>query len=339
MSFKKPIIFLAVILVSFLIVDLFIKKDSVEVEKLIPMSIAMDYTPNTNHTGIYVALQKGWYKEEGINLSMLPYSANVSPELLVTTDKADVGIGSTESVVSSAVSGYPVVSIATIIKHNTSSLVARADSGIKRPKDLSGKIYGGYGAPYEDAVVGAIIAKDGGKKNFKNVTLDLEQLQALLTKRIDFAWIFDGWTGLEAKRGGLELVSFPINSNGIADYYTPVFIASPNEIKNKNILLKKFMNATKKGYEYAILNPDESAKILIALAPKGTFPDEDFVFESQKYLSAHYSDKNEKWGIQDAKSWHDYPKFMLDSLAMKDINGNIVKQLDFNSLYTNQFIE
>src|SRR5205807_6436559 len=107
---------------------------------------------------------------EGIDLHLLPYSASVSPDVLVATGKADVGISATEGIVADAAVGQPVVSIAAIIQHNTSALVSLASSRLSRPRDFDGKTYGGFGAPYESAVVGKIIQKDGGKGQFTNVT-------------------------------------------------------------------------------------------------------------------------------------------------------------------------
>src|SRR5579884_1155898 len=142
--------------------------------KLTTMTLALDWTPNTNHTGIYVALAKGWYRQQGINLQILPYSQNVSPETLVSNGKADIAISSTESEVTYTALGQPMVSIAAIIQHNTSELVTLADSGMTRPRDLDNKTYGGFGAPYESAVVGEIIRHDGGQGKFKNVTLTVD---------------------------------------------------------------------------------------------------------------------------------------------------------------------
>lgn len=302
------------------------------------MSLALDWTPNTNHTGIYVALQKGWYKEQGIDLKILPYSSSVSPDVLVSSGKADVGISSTESIVADAAGGQPVVSIAAIVQHNTSSLVARADSGITRPRDLDGKTYGGFGSPYEAAVVSEIIKRDGGKGDFKNVTLDVGAMEALKAKRIDFVWIFDGWEGIQAEREGIKLNYFPIIKNGIADYYTPNIVTSPALIKQQPELLKKFMAATAQGYEFARTNPKESAQILIQGTPEGTFPDKGLVDASQDYLSPRYADSGRKWGLQDAAAWQGYPQFILDSGAMTDASGKKVTSLDFNALYTNQFL-
>ncbi|GCE22514.1 hypothetical protein KDK_63140 [Dictyobacter kobayashii] len=190
-------------------------------QPLTTMKLALDWTPNTNHTGVYVAMSKKWYQEEGINLQIVPYSSNVTPDVLVSNGKADVGVSSTEEVVSDAAVGQPAVSIAAIVQHNTSSLAVLTSSGIKHPRDLDGKTYGAFGYPYESAVVSQIIKQDGGKGNIKSVTLDIDPLQALQSHRVDFVWIFDGAEGIQAKHQGMPLTTFPIIKYGIADYYTP----------------------------------------------------------------------------------------------------------------------
>ncbi len=301
-----------------------------------PLSIVFDWTPNTNHTGIYVALAEGWYKEEGIDLTILPYSEAVSPDIVVASGKADLGISSTESIVADQAAGAPVVSVAAIIAHNTSSLAVRKDSGITRASQLEGKIYGGYGAPFEEPVINTIIKTDGGKGEFKNVTLGVDALEALKSKRIDFSWIFDAWQGVQAKREGLALTTFPITDNGIPDYSTPDIITSPSTLQGKKELLKKFMRATARGYEYARTHPKESAQMLIDTAPAGSFPDTGLVFDSQEYLSPRYADQGKPWGVQTKESWHDYPAFMLKKKSVFDAAGKPVTSLDFDGLYTNE---
>ena len=310
-------------------------------KQLTSMNLALDWTPNTNHTGIYVALAQGWYRAEGIDLHLLPYSANVSPDVLVSSGKADVGISSTEGIVADAAVGQPVVSIAAIIQHNTSALVTLASSGLNRPRDLDGKIYGGFGAPYESAVVGEIIQKDGGKGQFKNVTLSVDAMQALESHRIDFVWVFEGWEIIQANRAGVKLNVFPITNYGVADYYTPNLITSPNEIKQKPALLHKFMAATACGYEYARTHGHESAQMLINEANRtapGTFPDTGLVFASQAFLSPRYADPGRKWGWQDRAPWHSYPQFILNSGGVDDASGKPIHSLNFDVLYTDQFL-
>src|SRR2546421_2168073 len=310
-------------------------------QKMTTMKLALDWTPNTNHTGVYVALKKGWYRDEGINLQLLPYSANVSSDVLVSSGKADVGISSTEGIVADAAVGQPAVSIAAIIQHNTSALVTLASSVLNRPRDLDGKIYGGFGAPYESAVVGEIIQKDGGKGQFKNVTLSVDAMQALESHRIDFVWVFEGWEVIQANRAGVKLNVFPITNYGVADYYTPNLITSPNEIKQKPALLHKFMAATDCGYEYARTHAHESAQMLINEANRtapGTFPDTGLVFASQAFLSPRYADSGRKWGWQDRAPWHGYSQFILNSGGVDDASGKPIHSLNFDVMYTNQFL-
>jgi len=306
--------------------------------KLVPLTLVLDWTPNTNHTGIYVALAKNWYAEEGIDLKIIPYSGTVATDVVVNAGTVDLGISSTEAITADAAAGAPVVSIAAIIAHNTSSLAVVKDSGITRPAQLEGKIYGGYGAPFEEPVVGTMIRTDGGTGAFKNVTLNVDPLEALRSKRIDFSWIFDAWQGIEAKRSGLALTTFPVNEYGIPDYSTPNIITSSDTLEKKKDALKKFMAVTARGYEYARAHPQEAAQMLIDQAPPGTFPDTGLVFESQAYLSPRYADVGKPWGVQTAASWRDYPAFMIANKAVLDADGKPVASLDFDKLYTNELL-
>ncbi len=339
LSIGIPVVLIILVVGSFLIYQRSTAMQTVHgPQKLTTMTLALDWTPNTNHTGIYVALAKGWYRDEGIDLKLLPYSSNVSPDVLVSSGKADVGISATEGVVSDAAVGQPVVSIAAIIQHNTSALVTLASSGLTRPRMLDGKTYGAFGAPYENAVVGEIIKQDGGKGVFKSVTLTVDAMQALESHRIDFVWVFEGWEVIQAQRMGVKLNVFPITNYGVADYYTPTIITSPKEMKQKPDLLHRFMLATEQGYDYARTHAQESAQILLQEAPKGTFPDPGLVMDSQQFLSPRYADPGRKWGMQDATAWHAYPQFILSSGGIDDASGKPIHSLNFDALYTNKFL-
>lgn len=305
---------------------------------LTPMSLALDWTPNTNHTGIYVALEKGWYRDQGINLKILPYAESTTPDTLVSTGKADIGVSSTESIVADAAVGQPVVSIAAIIQHNTSALVTLASSHLTRPGMLDGKVYGGFGAPYEGPVMSEVIKHDGGKGVIKNVTLSVDAMQALESHRIDFVWVYEGVEVIQAQRQGVKLNIFPITSYGIPDYYTPNLISSPAEIKQKPDLLRRFMVATQQGYEYAQTHAQDAAQALVKGTPVDTFPDQGLVLASQQFISPRYADAGRRWGWQDVAAWHTYPEFILAAGGVQDSAGKPVKSLNLDALYTNQFL-
>ena len=332
----RTVLFLLLALAAFLWISSYALKTEKPSGRT-PLTLALDWTPNTNHTGIYVALHNNWYEEEGIELTILPYGS-VLTDILVSSEKADLGISSTEAIVADWAAGAPVVSVAAIIAHNTSSLAVRKDSGISRPSQLEGKIYGGYGAPYEEPVISTIIKSDGGTGVFKNVTIDVDALEALRSKRIDFTWIFDAWQGVQARREGFELLTFPIKDYGIPDYSTPNIITSPKTLSEKKEALKKFMKATARGYEYARVHPKEAAQMLIDATPQDTFPDPQLVFESQEYLSPRYADLGRAWGVQSRESWHAYPEFMLKNKAIFDASGKPVETIEYEALYTNELL-
>ncbi len=303
------------------------------------LSLAMDWTPNTNHTGIYVAKNKGWYKDEDVDLRILPYSSSVSPDTLVGTSKADLGISFTESIVASSVTDVPVTSIAAILPTNTSSIAVREDSGIENLKDLNGKTYGGYGAPYDEPVIRQIIKNSGGEGKFKTVVVDTELTDALESKRVDFVWIYDGWQKIQAERKGFEIKTFPIIENGIPDYYTPNIISSPKTIDSKTDLLKRFMVATRRGYEFAAENPEEAAQILVQEAGSEALPDAEQVRESQIYLASIYKKEKTEWGLQSESMWQKYPEFMVRNKAVINLKGEPVTEINSGLLYTNKILK
>ena len=304
------------------------------------LTLALDWVPNTNHTGIFVAQQKGFYKEVGIDLEVLPYTDGALPEVLVGEGKADLGISGAEGVATYRAAGQPVVSLAAIIQHNTSGFAYLKDSSIKRPRDLAGKRYAGFGAAYEEPVISAVIKADGGTNTkVQNITTNIGGYQAVAAKQADFVWIFAGWDGIQAKRDKVDLGLFYLKDSGIPDYYTPVIISSDNNVKNKVAVLKAFMTATAKGYNYAITNPKEAADALIAGNLKGTFTDLDLVYESQTFLSAKYKDDAPKWGVQTLKAWTDYPKFLYDNRVLQDADGKpLTKEPDYTQLFTNDLL-
>ncbi len=303
------------------------------------VSLALDWTPNTNHTGIFVALAKGWYKEEGIDLKILPYSEAASPESLILSGKADLGIGSAEGVVGAAAAGQPIVSVAAIISKDTSAIVTRKDSGITSPKMLDGKKYAGYGAAFEGPVISKVIKSDGGKGEFQNITANVFGLEAVLGKQADFAWIFEGWEGIEAQLRGVELNVIPVTKFGVPDRYTPVIETSADLLKSKGDALKRFMKATARGFEFAITNPKESGDLLISANTPGTFPNTQLVYKSQEYLSPRYKDTGTQWGIQTQKAWTDYPKFMFDAGILLGADSKpIAKELDYSKLFSNDLL-
>jgi len=142
------------------------------------VTLLLDWVPNTNHTGLYIALDKGWYQDEGLKVNIIQPSGNMSVEQVVGAAKADFGISFQEWVTSARVEGVPIVSLAAVIQHNTTGFAAVAGQGIKSPADFTGKSYGGWGLPIEKEILKSLINGDGGdyqKLKFINIVRNMDR--------------------------------------------------------------------------------------------------------------------------------------------------------------------
>ncbi|HEX9988207.1 MAG TPA: ABC transporter substrate-binding protein [Chloroflexia bacterium] len=302
---------------------------------------ALDWTPNTNHTGIYVAMEKGWYKEQGIDLEVLPYSDANTPDTLVGTGQADFGVSFAEGVVIDYVNKLPVKSVAAILQTNTSALATLKSSGLDDPAKLEGKRYAGFGAAYEEPVLKAVLKNAGAEKGtFQNITANLFGYQALAAGQADFVWIYEGWEGIQAKLDGVELNTFPIKDYGVPDYYTPVIIANTGFLEKNPDVARRFLAATSQGYEYGASNPAEAADLLVKAAPAGTFADATLPRQSQEYLAPHFKGRQPHWGLQSLDYWTNYPKFIASSGVLQTSEGKAVKpeEIEYAELFTNDYL-
>ncbi|MBS5914895.1 MAG: ABC transporter substrate-binding protein [Paenibacillus macerans] len=293
------------------------------------VKLVLDWSPNTNHTGLYVAKELGYFKEEGLNVDIvLPGSGGA--EAMVASGEAPFGVSVQENVTQSRTQGVPLVSIAAVIQHNTSGFAAPAGKNIKSPKDFEGKTYGGWGSPVEEAVMKSIMDLEGadvGKVKFLNIG-DADYFTAV-KRDIDFAWIFYAWTGIEAELRGepLDMLYVKDYSDKL-DYYTPVIVTNEKTIANDPELVKSFMRAVSKGYNYAADHPDEAAQILLKAVPE---LDHDLVVASQKWLSPKYRDDAARWGEQKKEVWQNYSDWMHE-------RGLLEKPLDVGAAFTNDFL-
>ncbi len=305
-------------------------KDEVknESEKI---TMVLDWTPNTNHTGLFVALEKGYFKEQGLDVEIVQ-PPDGGAATLVATGKADFGISYQEEVTFAKTSEdpLPIKAIATVIQHNTSGFASPKSKSIISPKDFENKTYGGWGSPSEDAILDAVMKKEGKDFNkLKVVDIGQDDFFSATSKNIDFAWIFEGWDVVEANRRGIDLNFIPIGKvDKRLDYYTPLIISNEKLLKENPATAKKFLEAATKGYKYAIENPVEAAKILVKHAPE---IDEELAIKSQEYLASKYIDDADRWGEMKDDVWNNYTQFLKEYKL-------ITKDLKPSEAYSNEFL-
>lgn len=300
-------------------------------EDLQKVTLILDWTPNTNHTGFYVAKEKGYYKELGLDVEIIQPSEGSSLQLLAA-GKGDFAVSYQEDITYAKTSDspLPVMAIATIIQHNTSGFASPKEKGIKTVKDFEGKVYGGWGSPSEQAILKAVMEKNGADfSKLTTVDVGTEDFFIATKNNLDFEWTFEAWTNIEAKLRGFDINYIPVRDLDPAlDYYTPIIATTEDTVNNKKDLAKKFMEATTKGYEYTIENPEESANILVSKVPEIS---EELAIESQIYLKDKYKEDTEVFGEMKESVWDNYTKFLYD-------NKLINVEMKSSEAYTNEFL-
>lgn len=295
------------------------------------ITFVLDWTPNTNHTGLYVAQEKGYFEEAGLDVEIVQPPED-GAESLVASGKAQFGVSFQDSL-APAFSGdvsLPITAVATLIQHNTSGIVSRKGEGIDTPKGLEGKKYATWDLPVEQAMVKDVVEKDGGA--FDKIEMIpstvTDEYTALKTKQVDAIWIYYAWGGIATKVKGLETDYFAFKDiNPVFDYYTPVIIGNNDFLKNNEKATKAFLEALKKGYEDAIANPEEATDILLKAAPE---LDKEIVLESQKWLADQYKAEVEQWGYIDPVRWNAFFNWLNDN---KLVENNIPENTGFSNDY------
>jgi len=285
--------------------------------------VLLDWTPNTNHTGLFVALEKGWFEQAGLNVTITQ-----PPEdgalILLASGKAEFAISFQESMgpaIAKERDALPVKAIAGIISHNTSGIMSLKESGIQRPSDLCGRRFASWDTPLVTAVVRHIVEKDNGDFALVNVIPNFatDAFSALKTD-VDAIWIYYAWDGIAAEVSRIEIDYIDFGTfDSRLDFYTPVLVTNSIWAEANSQTVKTFLAAVSRGYYFAIENPEEAAEILLQYAPE---LDRRLVARSQEFLAEHYKKDAVRWGEIDPQRWGDFYRWMFEhGLLEKDIGS------------------
>ena len=293
------------------------------------MTILLDWLPNTNHTGLYAAKDKGYFKAEGLDVTIMQPGEGGTSQLLAA-GKGDFGVSYQEEVTIARSQDIPVVALAAVIQHNTSGFASPVEKGIKTPRDFEGKSYGGWGSPAETAIIKVLMDKyDADINTVEMVNIGSNDFFTSMHKGVDFAMIYWGWTGIEAELRDLDLNFIKMrDENPALDFYTPVLIANEKMVTEKPELVEKFIRACSKGYQFAIENPEEAAQLLLDNVPD---LDRELVMASQEYLANEYQADAPRWGEMKREIWKNYADFMYE-------NKLIDENIDPDKAFTNKYL-
>ena len=298
------------------------------------ITFVLDWTPNTNHTGLYVALAKGYFAEAGLNVEVVQPPEDGST-VLVAAGKAQFAVTAQDTIAPGLALSepLPVTAVAAILQHNTSGIVSRAGEGMDTPAGLAGKQYATWDSPVEKATIRAVMEADGG--NFDDVILIpstvTDEVSALRSESVDAIWIFYGWAGVACEVAGLEIDYFDFaDFDERLDFYTPVIVANNTWLSENPDTAKAFLAALSRGYAYAAANPTEAADILMEAAPE-LKSNPELVYRSQEYLSGEYIADAARWGEFDPERWAGYFVWLNET-------GLLEGTLDPDSGFTNDYL-
>ena len=299
---------------------------------LTTVSFVLDYSPNVNHTGIYVAMDKGWFAEEGIEVEVVPVPAD-GADALIGSGGANMGVSYQDYIANSLASGAPMpyTAIAAIVQHNTSGIMSRAEDGITSAKGMEDHVYATWNMPIEQATIKQIVEADGGDfSKVKMVPYEVDdEVAGLRANMFDTVWVYEWWAVQNAK-----LQDYPVNYFSFADmdpvfdYYTPVIAVNDDFAAENPELVRAFLRAARRGYEFAAENPSEAADILCAAVPE---LDPALIHTAQEFISPEYAADAASWGEIDPERWPVFYQWLNDE-------GLVENPIDVNAGYTLEYL-
>ncbi|MDO9416107.1 ABC transporter substrate-binding protein [Pararhizobium sp.] len=289
------------------------------------VTVALDWTPNTNHIGMYVARDKGFYREAGIEVEILPYS-DTSAGTLVSNHIADFGVISALGLFTQKTAGADLVAAYAVVQTETGRLVFNDNrTEIQTPKDLDGLTYGGFGTDWEKNLIGSMIRHDGGKGEFEVVTLGTSVYEALANGAIDFTLEIYTWEGVKAERDGQKQRAFRYADYGAPDQHTTLLASSSQFLSKNPEAARAFVQATRRGFDFAVDHPDEATDLLVA-ANSDALTDRGFVRASLGALIDGHYFRTAKGvtGSMDPAKMQALADYLFTAEILKDDTGTLI---------------
>lgn len=298
------------------------------------ITIVLDWTPNTNHTGIFVAEANGYFEEAGLNVEIVQPPEG-GADALVASGKAQFGVSFQDSLAPAFIGdeAIPVTAVAAIIQHNTSGIISHKGEGMHTPKGLEGKKYATWDLDVEKETIRDVMEADGGDFDLVELipSTVTDEVSALRSGSVDAIWVFYAWAGIACETAGLETDYFEFaDIDPVFDYYTPVIIGNNAWLDENPEAAKAFVGALSKGYTFAVENPKDAADILMNAAPE-LKSNSELVYASQEYLASEYVADAAKWGEFDPDRWAAFYNWLNEKNLLED-------KIDPDFGYTNDYL-
>jgi len=305
-----------------------------------PLRVALDWTPNTNHVGLYVAQAKGWFEDAGLDVDILPYT-DTSSGTLVAAGVAEFGILSAVGFHTQRAKGADMTVVMAVVQHETGRLVFNGErEDIQRPADLDGMTYAGFGSDWENALISTIIRNDGGTGEFDTVTLGTSAYEALANGSVDFTLEVSTWEGVNSVLLNRPQRAFSYADYGVPDSHTTFLGGNGTWIAANPEATALFVQAAQRGYAFAAENPFEAAEILTD-ETAGVLTNPELVRASMEALvdGGFLKDPGEPVGLIDDEMFGAITRFLFETGVMLGEDGRPFDAMpDVSTWYTNDFL-
>ena len=321
---------------------------STDSDGLTKVTFMLSWAPDTNHIGVYVAKNKGYFKNVGLDVDIVAV-AQAGAEQAVNNGVADFALSNLTNVGMYSVKGAEITQVMQVQQKPSAIWCSLAsNTEITSPKDFDGKTFATFGSNESDAVIRRMIQSDGGEGTFDKVTVGTSTFQTLSSGKADFGGFYATWEGVQADMYGPQLNCFTEPDYGVPGNADTIGVITNNKTISSNPdLVKKFVQATKKGYEYAYSNPDDAAQILVDEAPDANL-EVEFVKKSMKTIvDGQYWGDPEKiadgsfvFGTNDVDGAQQYFDFLAEEDAYTDSHDKVIDTApQAKDLATDEFLK
>jgi putative hydroxymethylpyrimidine transport system substrate-binding protein len=297
------------------------------------IKLALDWYPNANHAGLFMAQEKGYFADEKLEVEMYTPVDPTTVNQTVAAGSDDFGINYQPDLLLARSQGVPVVSIAALVQHPLNSVQTLQASGITRPRDLVGKKVGYPGIPLNEPLLDTMLKHDGvagGIDEVELVNVGFNLAEVLINGTVDACvGCYFSHESFLIENQGHPVNIMRMEQWGVPDFYELVVVASEDKLKNNPDVAQRFVRALVRGYRDAAADPGAAVDTLL----KGTREEIDEAIERPGVqVIAPLWKGDESVGWQTAERWTKFADWM-------HTNGLVDAPIDGNKAFTNEFVQ
>jgi putative hydroxymethylpyrimidine transport system substrate-binding protein len=286
-----------------------------------PLSLTLDFYPNADHAGIYMAQKLGYFEEAGLDVSIETPSDPAAPLKLVAAGRSDLAISYEPEVVLAHERGLPITAVAAVVNRPLTSMIWLASSGVKGVSDLKGKTVAYAGIPYQEAFLKTILARAHlTLADVKAVNVGFGLLPALVGGSAQA--MLGGYSnveGVDLRERGKEPVVTPVDKLGVPIYDELVLVANSKKLEEEPEAIRLFIAALARGTVAAAERPNEATEAILeandALDPKLTKAE----VEATLPLLNPNVDPRQPFGYLNTQDWETFIGWMRDNELIEQL--------------------